>query len=301
MQIRFLGSSGTRPLLKRPLASAIVHINDSKILLDCGEGTQVSLQMVKAKFSKISIICLTHLHLDHILGIPSLLATMSNYKRKEDLLIIGPEGTRKCIQSLLVPLVHLEFRINYFELPETEVNLDFDTFSIKAFRVEHSIPCYGYRIEQYTAPRFNADVIENSSISSVLWTAMYRGATLEVDGELVNRNTYFGADRPTRSIVYCVDTRPCATLQRYSKDADLLVLEAMYFNNERDLAEVNKHMMLQESISVFKHSGAKELVVTHFSPSATNTNTNDAICAYAGLIVDVEETVKVNCKEGKDA
>lgn len=303
MIIKMLGSSGTRPLINRPLTSAFVHSDDKNILIDCGEGTQLQLQALKCRISKIDIICITHLHPDHVLGLPCLLSTMSTFKKSSDLLIIGPAGIKDCVLSLLAPVSCLGFKLQFFELDGNSTKLEFDRFSITAFKVKHSIVCYGYKLVEYMPPKFDAEFIESSNLPDAFWCVMHKGGSVSTNEGIVNRNYYFGEDRLFRSFVYAVDTRPCKRLMQFCRDADVLVLEAMYSGNNTEFAREKNHMLLSESLDIFKRSKAKNLVITHFSPSTRvehfqseidKCGVTGVVCASVGVCIELEKEVKVS-------
>lgn len=298
MEIKILGSSGTMPVMGRPLSSALLHVNKHYVLLDCGEGTQLQLQYVRSKISKIDIICLTHLHPDHILGLPCLLSTMSNQHRTKDLLIIGPAGVSECVYHMLAPLSPLLFQIQFFELEGKDTIIDFDDFTICAFKVSHSVTCYGYKFTQVYLPTFNVETIQSNNYPSIFWKLLHMGANIKVDDQLVNSNTFFGENRFVRSVVYCVDTRPCSILYNKCKDADVLILEAMYLDNDFVSAKKRKHMLYTEALAIFKNSNAKYLIVTHFSPSvhlkdSQHINSETVFSAESGMQIDIGKEVNV--------
>ena len=118
LDVCLLGTSGMMPLPRRALTALMTRFNGSSLLIDCGEGTQVSIREKGWSMHSIDTICITHVHGDHISGLPGLLLSMGNAERKEPLLIIGPRGVRKVVESLLIIAPGLPFEINYIELTE---------------------------------------------------------------------------------------------------------------------------------------------------------------------------------------
>ena len=147
LELCLLGCGGMMPLPYRKLTSLMARYNGNSILIDCGEGTQVAIKEKGWSFKPIEVICFTHYHADHISGLPGLLLTLGNAQRTEPLLMVGPRGLERVVNSLRVIAPDLPFPIVFHELKEKEEVLDVCGCRITAFRVNHNITCYGYTIE----------------------------------------------------------------------------------------------------------------------------------------------------------
>ncbi|MBR4311116.1 MAG: MBL fold metallo-hydrolase, partial [Akkermansia sp.] len=150
IDVCLLGTGGTQPLVNRWLTSLMVRYKGHAVLIDCGEGTQIAAQEAGQTLKPVDKILITHLHADHISGLPGLLLTMGNMGRTEPLSIIGPVGTERTVNALRSIAPNLPFEVYVSELDSQEELMYFLDCDITAFAVNHGIPCYGYSI---TLPR----------------------------------------------------------------------------------------------------------------------------------------------------
>lgn len=145
MEVCLLGTSGMIPLYNRFLASCYIEHNQKGILIDCGEGTQVSFSKTNYNLSNLNILLITHCHADHVLGIPGLLLTLGNCLKKTPLYIIGPEGTKSVVLSLMTICKYLPYNIEFIEIPKNKVEtVCIDNANITAFPLFHPVTCIGY-------------------------------------------------------------------------------------------------------------------------------------------------------------
>ena len=171
------------PLPRRFLTSLMCRYNGSNILIDCGEGTQVAIKQKGWSFKPIDVVCITHYHADHISGLPGLLLTMGNAERKEPLIMIGPKGLERVVNSLRTIAPELPFDIEFIELTENNHSIQFDEYRIKAFKVKHNVTCYGYSVEIDRSGKFNAEKAKGLNIPVQNWGILQRGEEVIVDGK----------------------------------------------------------------------------------------------------------------------
>ena len=164
LELCLLGCGGMMPLPYRKLTSLMARYNGNSILIDCGEGTQVAIKEKGWSFKPIEVICFTHYHADHISGLPGLLLTLGNAQRTEPLLMVGPRGLERVVNSLRVIAPDLPFPIVFHELKEKEEVLDVCGCRITAFRVNHNITCYGYTIEIDRAGKFDVNKAKENNV-----------------------------------------------------------------------------------------------------------------------------------------
>ncbi len=268
LDVSLLGTGGMMPLPYRWLTSLMLRYNGKSILIDCGEGTQIALRERGWSPNPIDVICFTHYHADHISGLPGMLLTMGNAERKEPLLLIGPKGLTKTVNALRTIAPELPFEIECVEITEREQEIEFDGFTIKAFRVNHSVTCYGYSMIVHRGGKFDKDRAVAQEIPLKLWSRLQKGEVIEQDGRTYTPDMVIGAPRKGLKVTYCTDTRPTESIVENAVGSDLLILEGMYGEPDKWIkAKENRHMTMQEAAEMAKKADVPELWLTHYSPA----------------------------------
>ena len=268
IDVCLLGCGGMMPLPYRWLTALMVRYNGSSLLIDCGEGTQIALREKGWSFKPIDVICFTHYHGDHISGLPGLLLTMGNAERTEPLTLIGPKGLERVVSSLRVIAPELPFPIQYVEIQGSEQEFAINGYRLRAFKVNHSVPCYGYTLELDRAGRFDAQRAKEQEIPLKLWSRLQKGEIIEEDGKTYTPDMVLGPSRKGLKLTYTTDTRPTESIERNAAGSDLFICEGMYAEPEKQKnAEENRHMMFREAAQLAKKAQVKEMWLTHYSPS----------------------------------
>lgn len=268
LDVSLLGTGGMMPLPYRWLTALMLRYNGKSILIDCGEGTQIALREKGWSPKPIDIICFTHYHADHISGLPGMLLTMGNAERTEPLLLIGPKGLTRVVNALRTIAPELPFEINCVEITENEQEFAFDGFRLKAFRVNHSVLCYGYSCMVDRVGRFDKDRALEQGIPMKYWSKLQKGEIIEEDGKKYTPDMVLGADRKGLKVTYCTDTRPTESIVNNAVGSDILILEGMYGEADKlDKAKENKHMTMYEAAKIARAADVPELWLTHYSPS----------------------------------
>lgn len=269
IDVTLLGCGGVMPLPNRALTSLFVRYNGNAILIDCGEGTQIELRRNKLKYSQIDVILLTHFHGDHIFGLPGLLSSFGLDGRTAPLKIYGPKGLTSIIRSFLLVAPNLPYEIICHEIEENHSVFDEIGLKISAFKVHHSVDCYGYRIDLLRSPKFDPEKARALNIPLEYWKILQKGETVSE----FNPKDIFGENRKGISILYATDTRPVPNLIKYGNNLDLMVLESMYNDTDCDeKAEEKSHMTMTEAINIAKSCKPNALWLTHFSPAMLEPN-----------------------------
>lgn len=268
LDVCLLGTGGMMPLPYRHLTSLMTRFNGSSLLIDCGEGTQIAVKERGWSFKPIDIICFTHFHADHISGLPGLLLTMGNAERSEPLIMIGPRGLEKVVNSLRVIAPELPFPIEFLEIEEPEQSFHLNGYKINAFKVLHNITCYGYSIEIERNGQFLVEKAETLNIPKQYWNRLQKGSEVLVDGTLYTPDMVLGPKRKGIKLTYCTDTRPVPSIVHNAEDSDLLIIEGMYAEKEKEIkAKQYKHMTFYEAAQIAKEAGVSQMWLTHYSPS----------------------------------
>ena len=267
IDICLLGTCGMMPLPNRWLSCALVRSGSSLTLIDCGEGTQIPWKSLGWGFRQLGAICLTHMHADHVAGLPGVLFMVAHAGRTEPLDIYGPIGTTYVIDGLRRIAAELPFPIHIHELKGGETfDLPGDLHG-SCVAAAHGIPCLAYRAELTRRPAFQVEKAKALGLPVQLWSRLQHGETLEYNGQPIQPEQVLGDPRRGISFAFITDTRPTKALARLAHDVDLLICESMYDNSEDiPLARAHGHMYAEESAGIAHDAAAHALVLTHFSP-----------------------------------
>ena len=222
-----MGSGAAVPTSTRHCSGQVVCVNGYRMLLDCGEGTQQQMRFYRQRIQALSLVCISHLHGDHFFGLPGLLATEHLCGRRQPLTVVGPQGIRQGLESLLsLSGTHLDYELRIIELSHTDRRRVFSSprCHIDAFPIWHSVPTYGYIIEE--VPR--------------------------------------SMSRPRR-MAYCCDTGYNPALAGMVAGVDLLCLESTFADDLQAVAAEKHHLTASQAARVAVEAGAHQLLLTHFS------------------------------------
>jgi ribonuclease Z len=270
LDVCLLGTSGMMPLPGRWLTALMLRYNGSNLLIDCGEGTQITIREKGWSFHSIDIICFTHYHGDHISGLPGLLLSMGNADRTEPVTLIGPKGLERVVNSLRVIAPELPFELKFIELSSSEEVIEINGYQIRPFQVKHNILCYGYSIYIKRGGRFYTERALENQVPQKFWNRLQKGATI-IDGDRTyTPDMVIGPERRGIKLTYCTDSRPIKTISENAANSDLFICEGMYGEQDKDTkAKEYKHMTFREAAKLAKDGRVKELWLTHYSPSLT--------------------------------
>jgi ribonuclease Z len=266
--IRFLGTSASRPTVERNVTSLALMREGETLLFDCGEGTQRQMMRYGISFA-LEDIFFTHFHADHVLGVVGLMRTMSLQGRTEPLRLWGPKGGAKVLKRAEgFGVERLGFPAEITELePGQEIRRK--EYAIMPFEVDHrGSHSIGFAlIEDDRRGRFDPDLARALGVpEGPLWGQIHRGVAVTLpDGKVIEPSTLVGPPRPGRRVVVTGDTRPCDATIEWSRNADLLVHEATFADEEAARALETGHSTAREAATVAQKAGVRSLVLTHFS------------------------------------
>lgn len=268
LDVCLLGTSGMLPLPNRWLTSLMTRYNGSSLLIDCGEGTQIAIKEKGWSFNPIDVILFTHYHADHISGLPGLLLTIGNSDRKMPVTLIGPKGLSKIVNALRIIAPELPYELQFIELSENSHHFEINGYHIDAFKVMHTVPCYGYSISIPRIGKFDVNKARELNIPQVLWNKLQHGSEVTVGDKVFTPDMVVGAQRKGIKVTYCTDSRPVNAISFNAADSDLFICEGMYGENDKECkAKENRHMTFEEAAKLAREANVKELWLTHFSPS----------------------------------
>ncbi|MBC1984739.1 ribonuclease Z [Listeria booriae] len=271
MELIFLGTGAGVPSKGRNVtAIALTMLNErnSIWLFDCGEATQHQILRSSIKLSKLEKIFITHLHGDHIFGLPGLLSSRSFQGGETALTVYGPVGLANYIRtSLAVSGTHLKYQLEVVEL-EDELVFEDATFKVTCKELEHGILSYGYRIEEADKP----GALDAASVAALgvkpgpIFKELKEGkaVTLE-DGTVVDGSAFIGPSKKGRVIAIFGDTKVTPNELAVARHADVVVHEATFAADMGDMAGEYMHSTTLEAATLAKNAEAKQLIITHIS------------------------------------
>ncbi len=271
IDICLLGTCGMMPLPGRWLSCALVRCGATLTLFDCGEGTQIPWKALGWGFRQLGAICFSHMHADHVAGLPGVLFMLAHAGRTEPLDIYGPAGTVYIVEGLCRLAANLPFELSIHELKGGERFLLPGEMRGTCSAATHGIPCLAYRVDLRRQPVFQPDKAREMELPVQLWSRLQHGEALEYNGRVITPAQVLGEPRRGISFAYITDTRPTAELSNMARDVDLLICESMYDTRaDLALAQANAHMIAEESAGIAKAAGAHALLLTHFSPKISD-------------------------------
>ena len=269
LDVSLLGTGGIMPLPGRFLSSLLCRTGGKMLLIDCGEGTQITLKKLGWGFKNIDGIAITHFHADHISGLPGILFTIGNAGREEPLNMYGPRGLERVVESLRIIVPELPFDINFTEWQNNGGSVTFiPDVILSALPLNHGAPCFAYTLTRCRRGRFDIERAKKESIPMAVWSPLQKQDEIIYKGVHYTSDMVLGAPRKGLMVGYCTDTRPVPGLKSFMKDADLLVCEGLYGEKDKkEKAAARKHMTFQEAAEIALSANVKELWLTHFSPA----------------------------------
>lgn len=251
------------PLPGRPLSATVFRVGSDVVLFDCGEGTQVSWRASGFGFRQTSTILLSHLHADHIAGIPGVLFQISFSGRTEPLTIIGPPHTREVLSNLISIVGRLPFELRVAEIGGGESFSLGDDMIVSTMLLEHNVPCIGYVVDVPRAPRFDPERARELGVPMDDWKTLQEGSSV---GD-ITPDQVSGPPRRGIRMALVTDTSYDPEIAGFVSGADILICEAMFAeDSDEERAKERGHMTFRQAATLACDGQVGELWLTHFSP-----------------------------------
>jgi ribonuclease Z len=261
----FLGTGGSVPSARRSTASVMLVRGGKRMMFDCGEGTQRQLQR-SLGLAQVDEIYLTHFHADHILGLPGLLKTYDLTAREDSLTIYGPRGLHDHFKMLGRLIGRTDYDLDLVEMDPGDA-IGHDGAEVQAFAVEHSVRANGYAlIEQERPGRFDPEAAKRLGVAEgPAFAALQRGEEVAGESGPVHPGEVMGEARPGRTIALTGDTAPCHSTVQAAADAELLIHDASFSEEEVQRAADTGHSTVSQAASVAREAHVKMLALVHIS------------------------------------
>ncbi|GAA0225244.1 ribonuclease Z [Halobacterium noricense] len=268
MRVTFLGTSGAVPTTERNPSAILVNREGDRLLFDAAEGTQRQMMRFGTGFT-VSDLFISHLHGDHVLGVPGLVQTWNFNDRDDPLTIYTPRGTGDDIDTLVHAVgSQPSFPIHITEVSPGETMVQRDEYEVRAFRTDHETNSLGYAlVEDDRKGRFDREHAEELGVPiGPKFQQLHAGNPVELeDGTIVDPEQVVGDPRPGRKFVYTADSRPSEQVVSVAENADLLVHDATFANDRAERAQKTAHSTAAEAGNIAQRAGAVRLALMHVS------------------------------------
>ena len=275
MKIVFLGTSAAIPTEKRCLSSIAVKRGGELLIFDAGEGMQKNFLQAKLGINKKMKIFISHLHIDHCLGLIGFFQTMSLLGRTKKIDIYGESRLREFIEeNFRIINITLAFEIEIHVIDKEGVIASEDDYQISCCKAEHSIRAFSFCITEH--PRPGVFDVEKASKLSIpkgeLFQKLQHGEDVSVNGKLVKSIEVVGPKRDGRKVGISGDTRPSIELKNFFNSCDILIFESTYNHDYQNKAKETFHSTSTEAALLAKESNCSKLILTHFSSRYDDPN-----------------------------
>jgi ribonuclease Z len=267
LDLVFLGTAGSMPTAQRAPSATLLRRGGERLLFDCGEGTQRQLLRSTVGLLELREIFLTHYHADHYLGLPGMLKTFALRGRDLPITIYGPPGLRELFAALRRIFGRLTYEYELVELRAGDV-LAREDYRLEAFAVDHGVSACGYALVEAPRPgRFDVETADALGVpAGPERGALQRGEPVVLaDGRTVTPAAVLGPARAGRKLVLAGDTAPARSVLEAARDADLLVHEATFCEDERERADETSHSTAADAGQIARAAGVGMLALTHLS------------------------------------
>ena len=299
--VQILGCGSALPTMKHNPSSQLVNVNGKQFMIDCGEGTQLQMRKVGARFGKLHSIFISHLHGDHLFGLPGLISTLGLLGRTAELTIYAHQELEQFINPVREFFCkHLSYNIRLVTLQKEGCNLIFEnkSISVYSFPLKHRIAASGFLFKEKEKMRhIKREMIDFYNIPIREINNIKCGADFTTaQGEVIPNERLTTPPKPPRSYAYCSDTAYDESIVPYIKGVDILYHEATFAESEIATAIKTAHSTARQAAEIAKQAEVKGLVIGHFSSRYNDLNVllqeakavfPDTELAYEGQLIEL--------------
>ncbi len=269
--LTILGYNSAIPTVKSAPTAQFLEMEERCFLIDCGEGTQVQLRKAKAKFSKINHIFISHLHGDHVFGLPGLISSFRLLGRETTLHVYGPKGIKEMMETIFrITETHQVFEVVFHELSSKKSELIFEDNRVEVYTIplDHRIYCNGYLFKEKPKERHlnMQEIAKYPEIEICDYHNLKRGKDFVLnDGYVLKNENLTNPAEPSVSYAFCSDTRYLESIIPIIKEVDLLYHEATFLHELKEMADYTGHTTAHEAAKIARKANVKKLILGHFS------------------------------------
>ncbi len=266
--VTILGNNSAVPSHNRHPSAQVLQTSEHLVLIDCGEGTQMQMNLYKIRKSRINHIFISHLHGDHYFGLIGLINSLALNNRLNDLHIYAPEKLKSIIEIQMdVSGSGLPFQLYFHPLEKEEILFEDKKFSVECFKVNHRIECWGFLFrEKKNLRKINLEQVKKYSVPKPFYENLHRGEDyINEKNELIKNETLTTAVEPPKSYAYCADTAFYEPIAEKIKGVDLVYHESTYLSDLEKKAADRFHSTSKQAATIAKKAGVNKLLLGHFS------------------------------------
>jgi ribonuclease Z len=266
--VTILGNNSAVPVYNRHPTSQVINTTNRKLLIDCGEGTQIQMINYKIRRSRISHIFISHLHGDHYFGLVGLISSFALLGRIQELHIIGPQKLKDIIEmQLKMADTRLGYDLMFHEIKNSGSLMMIDDIEVSCFRTNHRIECYGFVFKEIKKHRkINAEKAKEYNVPFSHYEALREGKDYTSETGQIIKNEVLTFEAPKgKTYAYCADTKYDETILPHISGADMVYHETTYLDNFAERAALRFHSTTKQAGLIAKKAGVNKLLIGHFS------------------------------------
>ena len=273
--LNVLGTASAKPTSSRNPSAQVLDVRGRLFLVDCGEGAQRQFCRQRLSFDRIDAIFISHIHGDHVFGLPGLLSTIGLATSRKSIKVFGPQALGAILKFYLSYYGdQIGIRVDFIPVKTKGPQVIFENkfLTVEAFPLNHRIETYGYLFREKT-PQLNVrkDAIGRYGLGIAEICSLKNGEDVVRENEIIRSKEVTYLPYPPRSYAYCSDTAPFPSLAEWARGVDILYTEATYMADLEKEAAARFHSTTLQAASLAREAGAKKLVVAHYSSRYRDT------------------------------